>query len=51
MCGRITGNPSDDILNEQGVEVPSLEVCRSFEKKESKKCKQLRNEQFSVKST
>jgi hypothetical protein len=33
MCGRITGNPSDDILNEQGVEVPSLEVCRSFKKR------------------
>lgn len=29
MHGRINGNPSEDIRNAHGVELPSLDVCRS----------------------
>jgi hypothetical protein len=30
ICGRSNGKPSEDILNTQGVEVPSLDVCLSW---------------------
>lgn len=29
MYGRISGNPSDEMRNEQGAVLPSLDACRS----------------------
>lgn len=36
MCGRINGNPSDDIRNKHDAAVPSFEVCRSWKVRKKK---------------